>query len=678
MSVVRADVRTLDRVGRALAALGAVVALCAVMLVPGIANATVLQKFDTVSISRKATRIVVGTVLSTTAETYAGGVRTAVRMSVTDRLKGGATGTTVFYVPGGQLADGSRIQVDGVAEFAPGDTACVFIDDKGWVVGGFQGKVAVSGDRVAATGQRLGLFKDGVKAALATSKSVALPQGLVDPLEADPTAKVDFVTSGPAIASISPDTIGAGIGGQITITGSGFGAKRGGVTFFYRADQPRIAATIITSWTDTQIVCEVPVATVNRYSASPGSGPVIVTTADGLSSDGHNLGISFGNGQTRWASSFATFPTTRVTYRVNPGGVARAKELVDAAARVWNAAGANFGFVDGGLTTADPGATKIDGHNDIGWSGGLGAGIIGQAWRSFDSKGNLLECHIEFSTAFSWGDGTNGTMDIESIGLHEIGHWLCLRDIYGDDQAKVMYGFSSPGWVKRTLSAGDLAGILWIYGSAPTTPVVTPEPVPQTPPPVPVPPVDDTTAPVTSANIAPQYVGAAAIAFDATDDNSGVAGTWYTLDGATAVEAHTLSVSAVGTHTIDYWSVDAAGNAEVPQEVTFEVAAMTPTALKLSTPWAPTTAHRRTAFTLFGYIRPRVAAGTTVRVKFYRYESGHWRLRKIVTTHAADYSSGSKYAVRTSVPSSGTWRVRTYTSTDGVGTYSSYRTLRCR
>jgi hypothetical protein len=651
------------------------------MLVPGVARATVLQKFDTVSISRRSARIVVGTVLSTVSETYTGGVRTAVRMSVTDRMKGAATGTTVFYVPGGELPGGGRIVVDGVASFAPGESACVFIDAKGWVVGGFQGKVAVSGDRLAATGQRLSLFKDGVRAALATTKKAVLPAGLVDPIGAAPQAASDSAVGGPAITSITPGTIAAGVGGRIRINGSGFGSARGTVTFFYRSDQPRIAAVIFLEWTDSEIVCEVPVATVNRYSASPGSGPVVVTTAAGLSSAGSNLDISFGNGQTRWASGFATYPTTRVTYRVNPGGVSRAEELVDAAAKVWNAAGADFSFVDGGLTTTDPGQTTIDGHNDIGWSAGLGDGIIGQAWRSYDSHGNLLECHIEFSTAFSWGDGTAGTMDIESIGLHEIGHWLCLRDLYGDDQDKVMYGFSSPGWVKRTLSAGDLAGILWIYGSAPATPVtpVTPVvPVPQTPPTAPVvPTVEDTTAPVTTSNATTAYVGAAVIALTATDPGSGVATTWHRLDGADPMQGTSVQVSTVGTHTLEFWSVDVAGNEEAPLEVTFSVSPMAQIIHALTTPSTPSTVRHGAKFTISGLVKPRVAPGSNVTVLLYRYERGHWKLRKTVVAHATDYAGNSKYSIKTTVPYSGTWRVRAHSFANG-GAYSPYRTFRSK
>jgi hypothetical protein len=61
-------------------------------------------------------------------------------------------------------------------------------------------------------------------------------------------------------------------------------------------------------------------------------------------------------------------------------------------------------------------------------------------------------------------------MDVQSIAAHELGHWLNLRDLYGEpnswgpgDTEKMMFGFSDYGVNKRTLSAADGEGILWTY-----------------------------------------------------------------------------------------------------------------------------------------------------------------------------------------------------------------------
>jgi hypothetical protein len=72
----------------------------------------------------------------------------------------------------------------------------------------------------------------------------------------------------------------------------------------------------------------------------------------------------------------------------------------------------------------------------------------------------------------------------------------------------------------------------------------------------------DTTAPVTTANVQSSYVSLAAIALTATDAGSGVAATYYRLDGGAQVAGASIAVSALGSHTLEYWSVDKAGNVE--------------------------------------------------------------------------------------------------------------------
>ena len=567
---------------------GVALSLCLVFAAPLSASATVLQRFDTATISRAATVIVVGTVVSTASELEGSGVRTAVRMSVTDPIKGSGPGTVTFYVPGGMYPDGRRVIVEGMATFTAGESACVFVDDRGWVYGGSQGKVDISGGRVTTTGQLLAVLTKAVRSAISDSSAVA-PLGFVDPLADQPQAVTIASADGPTVTSISPGEVAAGVGDRITITGSGFGPSRGAVSFFYQIGEPRISAKAIVSWSDTEIVCEVPVDTVNGYSASPGSGPIVVTTATGVSTtSSQRLAISFGYGRYRWAADPSTH-STRVSYRVNPGGIAGSEAAVDSAAAVWNAAGANFRFVDGGTTSAGSSMTSLDGHNDIGWAGGLPSGVIAQAMYAYNWNGELIESHVTFSTGFAWGDGSGRTMDIQSIATHEIGHWLSLRDLYGSgDSSKVMYGYSDFGDVKRTLSSGDTAGIIWIYGAGPA--------------------VDDSSTPA---------------------------------DSSTAV----VTAKAVPV---------------------------------LTTPSAPSKVRRRAKFSVSGYLKPGVVAGTNVTLRLYRYESGHWKLRKTVTTRAYGYSTFSKYSVKTSVPSAGKWRVRAYCSATSVSGYSAYRKLSAR
>jgi large repetitive protein len=91
----------------------------------------------------------------------------------------------------------------------------------------------------------------------------------------------------------------------------------------------------------------------------------------------------------------------------------------------------------------------------------------------------------------------------------------------------------------------------------------------------PVAPPADTTAPVTKSDAAATYVSSATIHLTATD-NIGVAHTYYILDGAAQVEGTTVSVSTAGSHTLTFWSVDAAGNKEIATTLSFAITVPAP------------------------------------------------------------------------------------------------------
>jgi putative cell wall-binding protein len=71
----------------------------------------------------------------------------------------------------------------------------------------------------------------------------------------------------------------------------------------------------------------------------------------------------------------------------------------------------------------------------------------------------------------------------------------------------------------------------------------------------------DKTAPVTTASIA-YAAGTTTVQLNATDANSGVATTTYTLDNGPLRSGTSIPVSGVGTHTVTFSSVDNAGNVE--------------------------------------------------------------------------------------------------------------------
>ena len=97
------------------------------------------------------------------------------------------------------------------------------------------------------------------------------------------------------------------------------------------------------------------------------------------------------------------------------------------------------------------------------------------------------------------------------------------------------------------------------------------------------PPTPDTTAPVTTSDARSSYVAYAIIHLAATDSGSGVASTSWSIDGGTAKQGTTASITTIGTHTLRFWSVDVAGNTEVVDShntVTFTVAPAPPAAPK--------------------------------------------------------------------------------------------------
>ncbi|MCT2590131.1 DUF1080 domain-containing protein [Streptomyces sp. N2-109] len=93
------------------------------------------------------------------------------------------------------------------------------------------------------------------------------------------------------------------------------------------------------------------------------------------------------------------------------------------------------------------------------------------------------------------------------------------------------------------------------------------------------PPAEDTTPPEVTAKVEGSknsdgaYITSAEVTLSATDDDSGVAGTEYSLDGGPYLAyADPVLVDRVGRHTIAYRGTDKAGNTSEAKEVSFTVA----------------------------------------------------------------------------------------------------------
>lgn len=68
---------------------------------------------------------------------------------------------------------------------------------------------------------------------------------------------------------------------------------------------------------------------------------------------------------------------------------------------------------------------------------------------------------------FDWSSsGEAGKMDFENIATHELGHSVGLSDLYKSGcTEETMYGYANNGETqKRTLEAGDIAGVQELYG----------------------------------------------------------------------------------------------------------------------------------------------------------------------------------------------------------------------
>ncbi len=83
--------------------------------------------------------------------------------------------------------------------------------------------------------------------------------------------------------------------------------------------------------------------------------------------------------------------------------------------------------------------------------------------------------------------------------------------------------------------------------------------------------VNDTTPPVTTSDAVELYSDVATITLTPADSGSGVAHTYYSLDGAEPVEGTLIEAYVLGDHTLSFWSVDSAGNAEEPVYVEFRI-----------------------------------------------------------------------------------------------------------
>lgn len=125
-------------------------------------------------------------------------------------------------------------------------------------------------------------------------------------------------------------------------------------------------------------------------------------------------------------------------------------EIWDAKAS-WSGAGSNFRLYQS--------TGSSDNDLSIGYVADPDAGAT--TWSYFTGS-HIYRCITIFNEDVDFNVGSN--VDIETVALHEFGHWLYLDNIDGFwNTTKVMYGIYNG--VKTQLAQDDKDGIIYIYGS---------------------------------------------------------------------------------------------------------------------------------------------------------------------------------------------------------------------
>jgi hypothetical protein len=144
----------------------------------------------------------------------------------------------------------------------------------------------------------------------------------------------------------------------------------------------------------------------------------------------------------RWVSNGTTYDVSGVQ--------ASWRTAIDNAAYTWNTAGANFYFI------------KYSSQHTWGTVNWGDDGILAMTTVTYTDY--IIDCDAVFNVYYNfYTDGRK--YDVESVALHEFGHWLMLNDVNNPwDIWKVMFG--SYNWKKHNLSDDDKSGIKYIYGTS--------------------------------------------------------------------------------------------------------------------------------------------------------------------------------------------------------------------
>lgn len=534
-------------------------------------------------------------------------------------VPGGVLGDeTVYVTESPEFAEGEHVMV-----FL--DDAGRVVGGRQGRFGVAEGRIVETGEtterftgRVLSPGTRLNLRKAFPEYFESHPMTSSAPEA-----SASPALVTGLVT--PTLSGISPAAAPAGTGDTIKLSGSSFGSTKGVVEFFYRTNRPAIVASgsQIKQWTETLIEVEVPTGTVDGYPASAGSGPITVVTAAGSRSNSANFTVTFSYGGAKWGVNtvpyrvYANCADTTEELALVQAGASSWNGLADFAFSYagattspsfnngvndvsWGSlpAGvlgqASYRFSGGGiLSEADVMFNDTD--SQVVW----GTGAVGSVTYDIQSvTGHEIGHWLTFRDQYGAGD--SGDVMYGSLGRDHrrrtpsAGDIDGIRWIYGavDNIAPVTTAIVSPsswtsGNVSISLSAiDDFSGVATtrykvglaasqVYSSAVTIVsegsttvsywstdnagnVETQRSVVAR---------IDRTPPVSTLAVGGPYYGAASLSIARTDAagaaaGSGVATTYHRIDGGSTIAGASVSIATTGTHTVEFWSSDAAGNTE--------------------------------------------------------------------------------------------------------------------
>lgn len=275
-------------------------------------------------------------------------------------------------------------------------------------------------------------------------------------------SKTSLTTKSLDIVSFDLTHASAGTGTVLTISGTGFGATKGKVSFNYNAQSGISFVDAITSnivsWSDTQIKVKVP------YTA--GTGPIRVTTLGGVTFDSTDiLTIDWGvycilssgtNGNVDTPTQlYDTNNKGGYTFEMGPLVTELGKASFQIALDNWRCnTGVNW---EVSPVNSNLDVVALDGKNVISFiSSNTLNGVLSQTTSRHDGcyingvvYWHIDEIDIAFNKDIKWFYGTgdegytwdlvNYSYDFETVALHELGHALQLTHV-NDDSPMVLNG----------------------------------------------------------------------------------------------------------------------------------------------------------------------------------------------------------------------------------------------